>query len=89
MPVFLPIIEALGLNKLWFGILFITNSETSGLTPPFGMALFYMKSVAPPEVSIRDIIRACLPFIPIQLLGVLLVLFFPQTALWLPNLMLG
>lgn len=88
MPVFLPVVDALGLSRLWFGVLFLTNAQIGDLSPPFGFALFYMKSVAPEEVTMGDIIRAIVPFIPLQVIGVLLVMFFPQLALWLPSLMI-
>jgi len=89
MPVFLPIITAFGMSKVWFGVLFLTNAQMSFLTPPFGFALFYMKSVLPKEFTMSDIIRSVLPFIPLQLAVTLLVMFFPQLALWLPSLMIG
>jgi TRAP-type mannitol/chloroaromatic compound transport system permease large subunit len=59
------------------------------LTPPFGFTLFYMKGVAPPEVSMGDIYRSIVPFVCIQLVVVLLILFFPQIALWLPDVVFG
>jgi TRAP-type mannitol/chloroaromatic compound transport system permease large subunit len=90
MPVFLPIIlklpvEELGLFgtlnprhvSVWFGILFCVNMQVSFLSPPFGPAAFYLKSVAPPHISLPDIFRGFLPFIAIQLVVLLLVLFFP------------
>ena len=90
MPVFLPIIlklpvEELGLFgtlnprhvSVWFGILFCVNMQVSFLSPPFGPAAFYLKSVAPPHISLPDIFRGFLPFIAIQLMVLLLVLFFP------------
>ena len=89
LPVFLPIIDNLGLSRLWFGVLFLTTAQLSFLTPPVGFALFYMKSVAPEEISMSDIIRSVLPFIPLQVITVLLVLFIPELALWLPKLMIG
>lgn len=89
MPVFLPVVDALGLSRVWFGVLFLANSQIGDLTPPFGSALFYMRSIAPEGVTMADIIRSVLPLIPLQVIVVLLVLFFPQLALWLPGLMLG
>lgn len=88
MPIFLPIVTTLGRDYVWFGVLFLTNAQLSFLTPPFGFALFYMRSVLPEDISMADIIRAGLPFIPLQLLVVLLVMFIPQLALWLPSMML-
>jgi tripartite ATP-independent transporter DctM subunit len=86
MPVFVPAIVALGYDPIWFGILFCMNMQISYLTPPFGPACFYLKGVAPPDISLEDIFKAVTPFIGLQILGLLLVLFFPEIALWLPRL---
>jgi len=85
MPAYYPIVVGLGYDLTWFGVLFIVNMQMAFLTPPFGFCLFYMKGVAPPGVSMGDIYRSVLPFIPLQLIGLLLVMFFPQLALWLPD----
>jgi len=89
MPVFLPIVDALGFSRLWFGVLFLANTQIADLSPPFGFALFYLRSIVPEGITMRDIIRAVLPFIPLQIIGVALLMFFPQLATWLPNLMFG
>ncbi len=89
VPVFLPIIVQLGYDPVWFGVLFMTQVQMDYLTPPFGFTLFYLKGVAPPEVSMGDIYRSILPFVTIQFLVVLLILFFPQIALWLPDTVFG
>lgn len=89
VPVFLPIIVQLGYDPVWFGVLFMTQVQMDYLTPPFGFTLFYMKGVAPPEVSMGDIYRSIVPFVCIQLVVVLLILFFPQIALWLPDVVFG
>lgn len=86
LPVYVPIVVSLGFSPLWFGVVFIVNMQMAYLTPPFGFCLFYMKGVAPPEVTMGDIYRSIIPFIPLQLTVVLLVVFFPQLALWLPKL---
>jgi tripartite ATP-independent transporter DctM subunit len=78
MPVFLPLVVKLGYDPVWFGILFCVNMQVSFLSPPFGPAAFYLKSVAPPQVSLTDIFRGFLPFICIQLVVLALILFFPQ-----------
>jgi TRAP-type mannitol/chloroaromatic compound transport system permease large subunit len=70
----------------WFTVLVAINLQTSFLTPPFGFALFYMKGIAPKEVHIKNIYLGIIPFVLIQVLGVILVLAFPKIALWLPNL---
>ena len=73
----------------WFAILVAINLQTSFLTPPFGFALFYMKGVAPPEVKMQDIYAGIIPFVILQLIGLSLVVQFPEVALWLPRLVLG
>lgn len=72
----------------WFAILVAVNLQTSFLTPPFGFALFYMKGVAPSVVKMQDIYRGIIPFVMLQVIGILIVLSFPQLALWLPSLVL-
>ncbi|APX90972.1 C4-dicarboxylate ABC transporter [Brevirhabdus pacifica] len=85
LPLFLPIFHQAGVDMAWIAILVGVNLQTSFLTPPFGWALFFLKGVAPPEVSTGDIYRGVLPFIAIQLVGVALVFFYPALALWLPE----
>lgn len=87
MPIFVPVVRQLGFDPIWFGILFTMNMQISYLTPPFGAAAFYLKAVAPPEITLSNIFRACLPFIGLQLLGLALVMAFPQIAMWLPSLL--
>jgi tripartite ATP-independent transporter DctM subunit len=89
MPIFVPIIENLGYDPVWFGILFCMNMQISYLSPPFGPAAFYLKSVAPPEISLQDIYKALWPFMLMQIAGMLLVMAFPDLALWLPQLLAG
>jgi tripartite ATP-independent transporter DctM subunit len=88
IPIFLPIAESLGFNPIWFGILFVMNCEMGLLTPPFGINLFVMRSVAPATVTTGDIYRSIIPFVGLQALGLALVMIFPQIALWLPGVML-
>jgi tripartite ATP-independent transporter DctM subunit len=89
MPIFVPIIQSLGYDPIWFGILFCMNMQISYLSPPFGPAAFYLKSVAPPEISLHDIYKALWPFMLVQIAAMLLVMFFPQIALWLPAALRG
>jgi tripartite ATP-independent transporter DctM subunit len=89
MPIFVPIVENLGYDPVWFGILFCMNMQISYLSPPFGPAAFYLKSVAPPEISLQDIYRALWPFMLLQIAGMLLVMAFPEIALWLPRALTG
>ena len=80
MPVFLPIVIKLGYDPIWFGILFCINMQVSFLSPPFGPAAFYLKSVTPPHISLTDIFRSFGPFIVIQIIVLLLVMFIPELA---------
>ena len=77
MPIFVPIIIKLGFDPVWFGVLFAMNMQVSFLSPPFGPAAFYLKSVAPADISLGEIFRALLPFIMLQILAVGILLFFP------------
>jgi tripartite ATP-independent transporter DctM subunit len=89
VPLFVPIVETLGFDTIWFAVLFIVSMQCAYLTPPFGYNLFYMRSVAPPEVTIYDLYKAAVPFILLQILGLGLLLAFPQIALWLPEVLYG
>ncbi|MEO1190544.1 MAG: TRAP transporter large permease subunit [Pseudomonadota bacterium] len=89
MPIFVPAIVALGYDPVWFGVLFCMNMQISYLSPPFGPAAFYLKGVAPPEISLMDIYKALWPFIILQFIGLTLVFAFPDLALWLPRVLLG
>jgi tripartite ATP-independent transporter DctM subunit len=86
MPIFVPIVRALGYDPVWFGVLFCLNMQLSYLTPPFGPAAFYLKGVAPPEVSLNDIFSAMWPFLILQASVLAIVVFYPEVALWLPHL---
>lgn len=83
MPIFVPIVTGLGYDPVWFGVVFCMNMQVSFLSPPFGPAAFYLKSVAPPEVSLVDIFASVWPFILMQLLALALVILNPQIVLWL------
>lgn len=89
MPLFVPIIVELGFDPIWFGVLFVMNIQMAYLTPPFGQGMFYLKGVAPPSISMADVIRSIWAFLGIQLIALTIVLFNPQIALWLPGKMLG
>jgi tripartite ATP-independent transporter DctM subunit len=86
IPIFLPVVVAHGFDPVWFGILFIINMEIGYMTPPFGFNLFYMKGVVPPSISMLDIYKSVIPFTIVESLGLVMVMIFPQIALWLPNL---
>lgn len=93
VPVFAPVVTAmapeLGLDPawaaVWFGILFVMSIQIYFLSPPFGPACFWLKSVAPPQISLQEIFVAVLPFIALQIIGLMLVMFFPPIALFLPQ----
>jgi len=85
IPIYMPILVGLGYDPVWFGVLFIVNMQMAYLTPPFGYTLFYMRGIAPPGVTLMDIYRSIVPFIGLQFIGLMLVLFFQPLALWLPN----
>lgn len=86
VPLYVPIIKALGFDPIWFAMLFVLAMQSAYLTPPFGYNLFYMRSVAPPEVTTGDLYRSVVPFLAMQILGIVLLVLFPQIALWLPGL---
>jgi len=85
VPLFLPVFVSQGVDLVWLAMLICVNLQTSFLTPPFGWALFFLKGVAPPEVTTRQIYIGVIPFILMQILAVVLVFHFPQIALWLPK----
>ena len=100
VPIFLPIMKSLtfagafGLPgvepdkiALWYGVIFMVNMQMAFLSPPFGYSLFYLKSVAPPQISMAMIFKAALPFIGLQALGLALCIVFPQIILWLPSML--
>jgi tripartite ATP-independent transporter DctM subunit len=89
VPVLAPIMIDFGYDPVWFCILLAVNLQTSFLTPPFGFSLFYLKAVTPPEVTTGHIYRGIIPFVFFQLIGLAIVVFFPQLATWLPDIVFG
>ncbi|MBN1103372.1 MAG: TRAP transporter large permease subunit [Deltaproteobacteria bacterium] len=87
-PAFLPVVQTLGFDPLWFGVLFCVNMEMAYLTPPFGFNLFYMKAIAPEGTTMGEIYRAVMPFVLLQGIGLLIVILFPGLVLWLPGRMI-
>jgi len=87
IPVFFPIVKALGLDPLWFGVMFLLNIEMSVTTPPFGLSLYVMKGVAPKDTTMGDVIRAALPFLGLDVVIMALIMKFPALTLWLPAMM--
>ncbi len=89
VPVLAPIMIEFGFDPIWFCILIAVNLQTSFMTPPFGFSLFYLKAVTPPEISTGDIYRGIIPFVLFQLIGLLIVVFFPSLVTWLPHVVFG
>ncbi len=89
VPIVAPILLSMGVDPVWLGVMIAMNLQTSFLTPPFGFALFYLRGVAPPEVTTPQIYRGVLPYIIIQLIALALVAALPQLATWLPNVVYG
>jgi tripartite ATP-independent transporter DctM subunit len=85
VPLFLPVFMAANVDMVWLAVLICVNLQTSFLTPPFGWALFFLRGVAPPEITTGDIYRGVIPFVGIQVVALVLVFMFPQLALWLPR----
>ncbi|NBW00469.1 MAG: TRAP transporter large permease subunit [Betaproteobacteria bacterium] len=85
VPLFLPVLMAQGVDPIWLAMLITVNLQSSFLTPPFGWALFYLKGVAPPGVTIADIYKGVVPFVLMQAIALVIVFLYPQIALWLPK----
>lgn len=88
-PIFIPIIRELGFDPIWFGVLFNVNMQIAYLSPPVGSSMYYLKGVAPPEITMGDIFRSVLPFVGCQLIGLSLIIAFPRMIMWLPELVIG
>jgi len=89
VPIFMPFVRDLGFEPVWFCMLLLVMIQTSYLTPPMAPAIFYLRGVAPPDITLRHMYAGVIPFIVIQLTALAIVFAFPQTALWLPNQVLG
>ena len=89
VPIFSPVVASLGYDPIWFGVLFVMNMQIYFLTPPFGPAAFWLKSVVSEDITLQEIYLSVLPFIGLQVIGLILVLLFPSLALWLPRVMGG
>jgi TRAP-type C4-dicarboxylate transport system permease large subunit len=85
MPVLFPVVVDLGFDPVWFGVIMTINFEIDNILPPDGLNLLVLKGVAPPEVSINDIILGSLPFVLVLILGMTIIMVFPEIALWLPR----
>ncbi len=89
VPVLAPIMIYMGVDPLWLAVLIAVNLQTSFLTPPFGFSLFYLKGVCPPQIQTMDIYKGIVPFVIIQLIGLLIICIWPETVTWLPQVLLG
>ncbi len=89
VPIVGPVLLTMGLDPVWLAIMIAVNLQTSFLTPPFGFALFYLRGVAPPSVTTMQIYRGVVPFIGLQILGLLILAMFPELATWLPSKLYG
>ena len=89
VPVVAPILLSMGLDPIWLGILIAINLQTSFLTPPFGFAIFYLKSVIPSDIETFDIYKGVIPFILIQLITIILIIIVPEITTWLPQKIFG
>ncbi|WP_108447107.1 TRAP transporter large permease [Halomonas denitrificans] len=88
-PLYVPLVEALGFDLIWYGVLYTITTQIAYMTPPFGYNLFLMRAMAPPQIGLRDIYRSILPFVLVMTLALSLVMLFPQIALWLPGYIYG
>ncbi len=88
VPIFTPLIKAVGFDPVWFCILFLIMIQTSYLTPPMAPAIFYLRAVSPPEITIRHMYRGVVPFILLQLLTLVIVMIWPMLVTWLPGVLL-
>ncbi len=84
-PLYVPLVDALGFNLIWYGVLYTITTQIAYMTPPFGYNLFLMRAMAPPEITLRDIYGSIIPFVMAMIVALVLVMTFPQIALWLPE----
>jgi tripartite ATP-independent transporter DctM subunit len=85
-PLYVPLVGALGFDLVWYGVLYTITTQIAYMTPPFGYNLFLMRAMAPPEIGLRDIYRSIVPFVAVMILALIVVMVFPQIALWLPEM---
>jgi TRAP-type mannitol/chloroaromatic compound transport system permease large subunit len=88
-PLYVPLIIALGFDPIWYGVLYTITCQIAYMTPPFGYNLFLMRAMAPKEITLIDIYRSIIPFVLVMLFGLIIMMMFPQIALWLPTTILG
>jgi TRAP-type mannitol/chloroaromatic compound transport system permease large subunit len=88
-PLYVPLIIALGFDPIWYGVLYTITCQIAYMTPPFGYNLFLMRAMAPKEITLIDIYRSIIPFVLVMVFGLIIMMMFPQIALWLPTTILG
>lgn len=88
-PLYVPLVGALGFDLIWYGVLYTITTQIAYMTPPFGYNLFLMKAMAPPEVTLRDIYASIIPFVLVMVFALMLIMVFPELALWLPHYVYG
>ena len=88
-PLYVPLVIALGFNPIWYGVLYTITCQIAYMTPPFGYNLFLMRAMAPREITLPDIYRSIIPFVAVMTFGLILVMVFPEIALWLPEYVRG
>ncbi len=88
-PLYVPLVGSLGFDLIWYGVLYTMTTQIAYMTPPFGYNLFLMRAMAPPEISLGDIYRSIVPFVIVMVVGLAIVMRFPDLALWLPGIVYG
>ena len=88
-PLYVPLVQALGFDLVWYGVLYTITTQIAYMTPPFGYNLFLMRAMAPPEITLREIYGSIAPFVAVMVLALALIMIFPQIALWLPEYIYG
>ncbi len=88
-PLYVPLVDALGFDLIWYGVLYTITTQIAYMTPPFGYNLFLMRAMAPPEITLRDIYGSILPFVMVMVLALSIIMAFPEIALWLPGYVYG
>ena len=88
-PLYVPLVDALGFNLIWYGVLYTITTQIAYMTPPFGYNLFLMRAMAPPEITLKDIYGSILPFVMVMALALAIIMTFPDIALWLPQYVYG
>lgn len=88
-PLYVPLVGTLGFDLIWYGVLYTITTQIAYMTPPFGYNLFLMRAMAPPEISLRDIYASITPFVLVMVLALIILMVFPQIAMWLPNYVYG